>query len=191
MKGIAIFIAGLAAGAVLVVAAHAHRTVRANDATAALAHTRSEFSFTVDAPMEMAAPLFGAEAERAWGGESWNPRFVYPQPASDVGGAVFFVKHGGHDSTWVATAQDFRGGHVQYVSLIDGAMATLIDIRLRAAGEKETAVTVVYERTALRPELNGHISELAANDKTSGPHWASAINDYLKALTDSRAASKP
>jgi len=181
MKGIAIFIAGLAAGAVLVVAAHAHRPVCATDATGAPAHTRSEFSFTVHAPIEVAAPLFGAEAERSWGGESWNPSFVYPQPASDVRGAVFFVKHGGHDSTWVATAQDFRGGHVQYVNIIDGAMATLIDIRLRAASEKETAVNVVYERTSLRAELNEHIKELGAADKTNGGHWSDAINGFLQA----------
>ncbi len=188
MNRIPIILAAFGSGAAaLAMAAHGS----AVKPPEALAHTRSEFSFTVHAPMEVAAPLFGAEAERAWGGESWNPRFVHPQPASDVEGAVFFVKHGGHDSTWLATAQDFRGGQGQYVSLIEGAMATLIAIRLRAAVEKETAVTVVYERTALRTELNGHISELAANDKTSGPHWASAINDYLKASMDSRAAAKP
>lgn len=180
MKSIAIFLAGLAAGAVLVVAAHAHRMAQATG-TASLAHARSEFSFIAHAPMDVAAPLFGAEAERGWGGESWQPRFLYPQPAADIEGAVFAVKHGGHDSLWVATAQDFKGGHVQYVNLIDGAMATRIDIRLRAASATDTAVTVVYERTALRPELSEHIMALAAEDKSSDRHWSDAIDRYLQA----------
>ena len=189
MKGIAVILGTLASGAAaLALAAHARKTSHPAEP---LAHTHSEFSFEVHAPMAVAAPLFGAEAERAWGGESWNPRFLYPRPASDIQGAVFHVKHGAHDGTWVATAQDFRGGHVQYVNLIDGAMATFIDIRITAPSPKETAVTVVYERTALRPELNDHINELAENDKSSGPHWASAINDYLKASGKAPAAARP
>src|SRR5215469_1752165 len=178
MTRVAIVLGSLAAGAVAF-AMTAHRT--AGKPGELPAHIRSESSFIVNAPMDVAAPLFGAEAERAWGGESWNPRFLYPQPASDVEGAVFLLKHSGHDSTWVATMQDFKGGHVQYVNVIDGAMATRIDIRLHAAAANETAVTVVYERTALRSELNDHINELAANDKNNGPHWGAAINDYLKA----------
>ena len=177
MKRIMIVLGSLAAVAsLLAIVAHG----RADKPSEAPVHTHSEFSFTVHAPMDVAAPLFGAEAERAWGGDSWNPRFVYPQPASDVEGAVFFVKHGGHDSTWVATAQDFKGGHVQYVNVIDGAMAIFIDIHLRPASEKETAVNVVYERTALRPDLNEHIRELGAADKTSGGHWSDAINGSLR-----------
>jgi len=180
MKGIAIILGGLAIAAAAALAVAVHAGWLGRSSSGPLAHTRSEFSFTVHAPMAVAAPLFGAEAERGWGGESWNPRFLYPQPASDVEGAVFLVKHGAHDSTWVATAQDFKGGHVQYVNLIDGAMATLIDIRITAPTSNESAVTVAYERTALRAALNDHINELAAKDRDSGPHWASAINDYLK-----------
>jgi hypothetical protein len=188
MNGIAILLGSLAIGAAaLALTVHTGKNGKREEP---LAHTHSEFSFVVHAPMAVAAPLFGAEAERTWGGESWNPRFLYPQPAADVQGAVFHVKHGGHDSTWVATAQDFQRGHVQYVNLIDGAMATFIDIRITAPSPKETAVTVVYERTALRPELNDHVNELAVNDKNSGPEWASAINDYLKAAGKVPAAAK-
>src|SRR5690242_2459897 len=87
---------------------------------APLAHTRAEFSFTVNAPLSMAAPLFGPEGERGWGGSDWDPQFIFPLPANDIEGAVFQVNHGGHLSTWVATVLDFAAGHVQYVNLIDG-----------------------------------------------------------------------
>jgi hypothetical protein len=146
-----------------------------------LAHSRSEFSFLVRAAMEVAAPLFGAEAERGWGGPAWNPSFLHPRPASDVRGAVFVVGNGSAKSTWVATAQDFAGGHVQYVNLIDGAVATLIDIRLSRSSAQETAVKVVYERTALSAEWNARVRELAEKDSASGPEWASAIRNYLEA----------
>ena len=145
-----------------------------------LAHVKSEFSFTVHAPIAVVAPLFGPEAERGWGGSDWDPHFLYPQPVKDVDGAVFLVKHGQHTSTWVTTALDFAAGHVQYVNLIDGLMATKIDIRLTPKGPENTFVTVVYERTALQPEANDHVNTLGKNDSGSGPHWESTINGYLK-----------
>lgn len=159
-------------------AAHASRP---GAETEALAHVRSEFTFTVHAPMSVAAPLFGPEGERSWGGADWDPNFLYPRPAKDVEGAVFVVQHGEHKSTWVATALDFAAGHVQYVSLIDGALATWIDIHLTPHGPENTAVTVVYERTAMRPELNEQIKTLAKHDSDSAAaHWESLINGYLK-----------
>lgn len=188
MKKIAIILGSLVTGAAaLALAAHSGKTGKPGEP---LAHARSEFSFVVHAPMAVAAPLFGAEAERGWGGETWKPRFLYPQPASDIPGAVFLVKHGEHDSTWVATAQDFQSGHVQYVNLIDGTMVTLIDIRLTAKAANETAVTVAYERTALQPGVNEHIQKLSEQDKGGGPHWETAINDYVRASSQ-HTHSKP
>ena len=178
----------LIAASFVVLGLHSRRVAQASEA---LAHARSEFSFTVNAPMTVAAPLFGPEAERGWGGAAWEPTFFYPLPAADVKGAVFALRHGGHDSTWVATAQDFQGGHVQYVSMIDGRMVTLIDIRLTAAGASETSVTVTYERTALQPSLNEHVQKLAEQDKNSGQHWGTAINDYLKASSSPHGHTPP
>jgi len=147
----------------------------------ALTHVESKFTFTLHAPMAVAAPLFGPEGERSWGGADWDPSFLYPQPAKDVEGAVFVVRHGERKSTWVVTALDFTAGHVQYVSLIDGALATRIDIHLTPQGPENTSVTVVYERTAMRQELNDHVKTLAKDDADSAAaHWESTINGYLK-----------
>jgi hypothetical protein len=160
---------------------HNHGVVSAAAApTGPLAHVRSEFHFTAHAPMAVAAPLFGPEGERTWGGAEWDPIFLYPQPAKDIERAVFLVQHGQHKSTWVATTLDFAAAHVQYVNVIDGVMATWIDIHLAPVGPNDTAATVVYERTALQPEFNEHVKTLANNDSDSGLHWGSAINGYLK-----------
>lgn len=158
----------------------AEHTAQVDGSPAPLAHARSEFSFIVHAPLQAAARLFGAEAERGWGGSDWDPRFLYPQPVRDVEGAVFLVQHGGHTSTWVTTALDFPAGHVQYVNIIDGAMATKIDIHLAPAGPENTSVSVVYERTALQQEANDHVTAFAKSDSAAGPHWETAINNFLK-----------
>ncbi len=104
--------------------------------------------FTVDAPFEQAAPLFGANEERKWAPD-WNPQFVYPTPARDQQGMIFRVDHSHHSSVWVNTAFDLAAGHIQYAYVLNDAMATLIDIHLTRESAQKTGVSVVYERTAL------------------------------------------
>lgn len=145
--------------------------------------TRSEnsFEFTVYAPFKTVVPLFGASAERAWGGSHWNPQFVYPLPERDQVGEVFTVSHGRLRSTWVNTLFDLDGGRIQYVYVIPGAQVCVIDIYARPFDASTTAVKVVYQRTALDPALNQHVSEMGRQDGASGPEWEAAINGYLKA----------
>lgn len=142
-------------------------------------HTRTEFTFTVNAPLEVAAPLFGANEERKWSAD-WNPQFVYPLPASDQSGMVFRVEHPQHSSIWVNTAFDLAAGHIQYAYVLNDAMATLIDIRLTRDSAQKTGVTVVYERTALLPEANEHVQHFAKGDEKAGKEWEEAINGYLQ-----------
>jgi hypothetical protein len=145
-----------------------------------LAHARSEFTFTVKAPMAVAFPLFGPEGERPWAGPHWDPQFVYPLPAKDVEGAVFHVHHGHHSATWVNTAFDAQAGHAAYAYVIDGKLATRIDVQLTPVDAAATTVRVMYERTALSPSVNPDIAEKAQTDQKMGPEWEHAIGRYLK-----------
>ena len=147
-------------------------------ATGPLAHVRNSFEFTVHAPQNLVAPLFGAHRERVWA-EGWDPQFIYPQPAEDKAGAVFTISHGGHTSTWITTALDLEKGHVQYAYFIPGAMTTLIDIHLSPAGASGTHVEVVYERTALSSEVNDYVTKMGEQDRSSADHWQKAIEKYL------------
>ena len=141
-------------------------------------HVRTEFSFTVDAPFYQVMPLFGANEERKWS-VGWNPKFVYPMPAHDQPGMVFTVAHGQFTSSWVNTAFDLTAGHVQYVYLLNDAMAVLIDIHATRQGANVTAVTVVYERTSLMPEANEHVQHFAKGDAGAGKEWSDAMNAYF------------
>ena len=145
-----------------------------------LAHARSEFTFTVQAPMAVAFPLFGPEGERPWAGPHWDPQFVYPVPAKDVEGAVFRVHHGHHSATWVNTAFDAQAGHAAYAYVIEGKLATRIDVWLTPVDAATTSVRVMYERTALSPSVNPDIAEMAKTDPKMGAEWERDIAEYLK-----------
>lgn len=144
-----------------------------------LARARSEFIFTVQAPMAVAFPLFGPEGERPWAGQEWDPQFVYPVPAKDVEGAVFRVHHGHRSATWVNTVFDAQAGHAAYVYVIDGKLATRIDVHLTPVDAGTTRVRVMYERTALDPSVNPDIAEMAEKDPNIGLEWEREIREYL------------
>jgi hypothetical protein len=142
-------------------------------------HTRVNFHFDVRAPFSRAALMFGPESEKGWAGESWQPKFLYPQPGSDAEGAVFTVQHGPHTSIWVNTAFDVPGGRMQYVAIIPGVVATTVDVRLTSTGQNQTRVDVTYARTALDAAVNDDVQGMARHDAISGPEWQNAIEGVL------------
>jgi hypothetical protein len=141
-------------------------------------HVRNHFDFVVHAPLARVAPLFGAYGERAWEA-GWDPHFLHPVPPADEAGAVFTVEHGGHRSTWITTIFEPEEGHIQHVSFIDGAMLTLVDIRLAEREAGLTAVGVTYERTALSPDVNAHVAARGAADAGAAESWRAAIETCL------------
>ncbi len=142
----------------------------------------TSFELTVHAPYSETAALFGPEGERAWAGEDWDPKFVYPQPANDVEGAVFTVRHGTHNIVWVNTLFDVEARHFQYVYFLADLMVTTIDVRFKPIDSGVTRVNVVYTRTALTPEANAHIAAMAERDKKAGSEWQQAIDNYLASM---------
>ena len=149
------------------------------DPSRSLAHVSNSFSFTIDAPMKIAAPLFGPECERAWAGDDWNPQFVFPTPPRDVEGAVFTLRHGEHTAVWVNTLFDLNAGRMQYVYVLGELLVTTIDVRLHAIDAMHTRADVTYVRTALRPEANEHVAAMGKHDREQGSVWGDAIHAYL------------
>jgi hypothetical protein len=150
------------------------------------ARERSEFEFVAHAPYAQVFPLFGADKERVWAGKEWAPDFIYPQPANDVQGAVFTVKHG-HATIvpWVNTAFDAQSGHVQYVYVIPNVLTTLIDVHIAAQDSQNTKVDVVYERSALTNGGDETVRHMAAQDRRAGQEWSAQINGYLQSMSSS------
>ena len=141
-------------------------------------HTREQFEFIADAPLDVAWPLFGAVAERAWAPD-WDPAFVWPATASDEEGMVFKVVQGNHTAVWVNTALDRVASRIQYVYLIPELVVTVITLKLKEAGPS-THVAVTYERTALADAAGEAVHQMAGRDKMAGPEWAQQINNHLR-----------
>jgi hypothetical protein len=140
-------------------------------------HTRGQFEFIADAPLDVAWPLFGAEGERAWAAD-WHPTFVWPAALADQRGMVFTVAHGDKTAVWVNTCFDREANRIQYVYVVPDVLVTVITLALRPTGQA-THVEVVYERTALTPTANDTVKRLAAADKAAGPDWGRQINRHL------------
>ena len=164
--------------------------VQAEDSVSpALAHSREEFSLTVQAPYDEAFPLFGAYEERKWA-KGFDPQFIHPSPALDLPGMVFTTTRDGRSIVWTNTAFDPASGHVQYVYFVHDVMVTLIDIHLAKANAKETRVDVVYERTAMKPETSELVAQQARDDKNRDKEWAEMINGYLSKRNTNKANSQ-
>ena len=181
MKTALLIVLAVAALALLAFFYHRHRRSAANGA---VVHVRNEFEFTAHAPYQVVAPLFGADGERVWAGGDWDPHFLYPQPAQDIQGAVFTIRHGHRQAYWINTSFDKGARHFQYVYVIPEAMVVLIDVRFSEVDAANTKVNVAYERTALDPGANEHVQELDNADRQSGKEWGTAINDYLAKQKD-------
>ena len=147
---------------------------------AQLLHTRERFSVTAMAPLAIAWPLFGAEAERAWA-PGWDPIFLWPETAADQEGMVFRIKHGARTAVWVNTAMDRVANRIQYAYFIPDVVVTVITLRF-TPHDRITDVEVVYERTALTAEVNHIVEGMAACDRTAGEEWDRQINGYLQSL---------
>ena len=140
-------------------------------------HTHEHFECCVDAPLESAWPLFGAERERDWAPD-WHPRFVWPPVANDQQGMVFEIGDGDETAIWVNTSLDPAANRIQYVYVIPNIVVTVITLTLRPSGSS-THVEVSYDRTSLAEAANERVKHLAARDKLAGPQWSTQINQYL------------
>lgn len=174
-------ICGLALALIPAVSAHLHMltsAIRPTSQTGACAHSEEKFSFTANASVDRVVPLFGADKERVWA-PKWNPQFIHPSPAADVQGMVFTIAHHHLTATWVNTEFDLANGRVQYVYVVPEIMLTVITLEVKPEGDR-TYVEVEYDRTALTPDADARVREMAAQDRVSGPEWENQINQYLK-----------
>jgi hypothetical protein len=132
---IAFGIAALVGGAHNALAHDGHGTAAAQAPAGETGlHFRKDFSFVVQAPIEVAGPLFGADKERVWA-PGWNPAFLWPREAGDQAGMVFTIPHGERTAVWVNTVFDLAAGRVQYVYVLPDVVATVVSLQLTPAGK--------------------------------------------------------
>lgn len=141
--------------------------------------TETKFDLLVRLSYDRTAVLFGPEGERAWAGPGWDPRFLHPQPARDVEGAVFTVNYGPLEAVWIVARHDLEARHFQYVYFIPNLLVTTVDVRFAPLDDDTTRVDVVYTRTATTAEGGAQVAATTEGDQRAGKEWQEAIDAYL------------
>jgi hypothetical protein len=149
------------------------------DSSRERAHSERSFEFLAEAPMAEVGPLFGAHRERVWAPD-WDPCCIWPARAEDRSGMVFTVSGAHGTAIWINTCLDLQNGRVQYASVLEKVMTTLITLQLTPQGGA-THVAVCYERTALKPDADAWVERMADQDARAGNEWSAQINAYLRA----------
>ena len=145
-------------------------------------HFQTRFSVVIHAPYAETAPLFGPIAEGAWLGSFWSPKFIYPQPAKDVEGAVFTTSDGKLTTVWINTLFDLDARHIHYVHIVPELELETIDLRFTSIDSATTQVDAVFTRTALTTQGNEHVARMSKEDQERGETWRQAIGNYLASL---------
>jgi hypothetical protein len=146
-------------------------------------HVETTFEVRVRAAYAETAELFSPEGERAWAGEHWDPKFIYPAPARDQQGAVFTISLGAVQAVWVVAQHDLEGRHFKYVYMIPDVMVTMIDVEFRSVDSTTTQVEVTYARTATSADGDEHVKAMSEGDQKAGAEWQEAIDRYLASRT--------
>lgn len=117
----------------------------------------------------MSRPLCSLDPK---GNEPGQVNFGIPslsiQPARGQQGAVFTVRHGDMNATWVNTVRDTERRYFQYVYFLPEIMITTIDVRLASLGAARTKVHVTYPRTALTSEGNRRVQLMTGGGRRAG-----------------------
>lgn len=112
----------------------------------------------VDAPVDVAFPLFSPRGEEAWVPE-WKPELIHPPGVDWCEGQVFRTVHDGQESIWFVARLDRDSHEVTYHRVDLGLSATSVTVRCRPAGENATETAVEYRWVGLTGEGNRFVRE--------------------------------
>ena len=137
-------------------------------------HASVSFSMVFDTPKQQTAAAFGPLAEAKWAPD-FQPRFVYPERAEEIAGAVFTTPDG---ALWLLHDFAPSAGLVQYVILDPGSLAVTLTIRAEERGQG-TSVTMTYDMVALDDAGAGHIAKMQRHSAAMAQHMQAAVQAFL------------
>lgn len=142
-------------------------------------------SFTVNATIEEAFPLFGAFEERKWA-PHWKPILIYPDQEVIEEGTTFKVDAHGHGHSgesqflWVVTKYQPENYLIQYLVSTENRFWT-ITVKCESTSDVEqTKTSVTYSFIGLNEKGNElNKKALAHMFENNLQDWAEAINGYF------------
>jgi hypothetical protein len=135
----------------------------------------------LDGSIDRIFPLFGPVREKEWA-PGWDPQILFPAGKDVAEGMVFTVDEKEHGvAYWIITRYDPAAHRIAYVNVLPGYLVNRIEIACRAAGEKQTDVTVTYQHTALDHAGNRFVEQVDdAYYSKKMAHWQHAIDHLLQ-----------
>lgn len=121
---------------------------------------------------DRAFALFTPRGERAWA-EGWDPEFPSPSDDDAEPGTVFTTSHGQHLRLWTVVRREGNAA-IAYSVTIPGDRAGMIAVVLERSSSG-SSVTVSHDFTALVPEANPGLQDLAANYRRVLHQWEESI----------------
>jgi hypothetical protein len=142
-------------------------------------HAFAAIELHLNAPADVAFPLFGPVRESEWAPE-WAPAWIYPSaPRQSSDGAVFTTTLRAGVATWVMTRYDMEKRTVEYVNFISGHRVTEISITVQPDTAATSIARVFYRVTALSQEGSAFVAHFVKEFPGERPHWEKAINDSI------------
>ncbi|MGA8016028.1 MAG: SRPBCC family protein [Candidatus Dormiibacterota bacterium] len=121
---------------------------------------------------DRAFALFTPRGERVWA-EDWDPEFPSPCAHDAEPGTVFTTSHGQHLRLWTVIRREGDSA-IAYSVTSPGDRAGLIGVVLERSSSG-SSVTVSHDFTALVPQANPGLRDLAANYGRVLRHWEESI----------------
>lgn len=143
--------------------------------------TSKSASFTVNANIKIAFPLFGAFEERKWA-EGWNPRLIYPDQEIIEVGTTFKTEGNDLEPEYLWRVIIFNPAEhlIQYLVSTTNRYWT-IEVKCTESTKTNTKVTVTYTYLGLNKTGNAlSKSDLSRMFKNELKDWENAINTYLQ-----------
>ena len=145
------------------------------------AHQTRRATIRLNAPPERAFEMFTPLGERAWA-QGWDPEFLHPVDGEACVGSVFVTRAGGRETIWTTIAHD-PPSRAAYSRVTPGHHAVVVEVRLRPSDEGGTLADVSYAFTALTPEGNAAVTEMADGFAGWMEEWETSINRALASQT--------
>lgn len=110
--------------------------------------------------VEDAFVLFSPEGERLWV-PGWDPEPLHPPHAAWEEGQIFRTREERGEAVWIVTRLDRVRHEVTYHRVEPGRYVARIEVRCRAAGERETEVSTAYTFLGLSEDGNEEIARMS------------------------------
>lgn len=140
-------------------------------------HIEVSGTIRVAAPVAGAFSFFTPKGERTWVA-GWEPEYLHPAGGILCEGLTFRTQHGGEETLWLVS--HLAAPHeADYVRVTPGSRMGVVTVRVAAAGDAVSDVTVSYRLTSLSAAGDSVVEQFARGLQEYLTGWERSIGALL------------